>query len=91
MPAFASGVVISGAFKHDWIRFFPSGLVTSGCNLGVVNVYTRPVSDTTSNNTWVPVNVLNSYACVCKRRVEEYGDKRIELLDVFKVVTHEDE
>lgn len=28
----------SGAFKHDWIKFFPSGFVTSGWSLGVVNV-----------------------------------------------------
>lgn len=54
------GSVGSGAFKHDWIRFFPSGFVTSGCNLGVVKVYTSPVSDTTKSNTWVPVNVLSS-------------------------------
>lgn len=50
----------SGAFKHDWIKFFPSGFVTRGWSLGVVNVYTRPVSDTTKSKTWVPVSVLNS-------------------------------
>ena len=50
----------SGALRHAWIKPLPSGLVTNGCNFGVVNVYTKPVSETTNNNTWVPVNVLNS-------------------------------
>jgi hypothetical protein len=27
-----------GAMPRTWIRFLPSGLVTSGCSLGVVNV-----------------------------------------------------
>lgn len=57
-----SGAERSGALRQDWIRLLPSGLVTNGCSLGVVNVYTSPVSDTTSSRTWVPVNVLNSYA-----------------------------
>lgn len=46
--------------KLTWIRFLPSGFVTSGCSLGVVNVYTRPVSETTSSNTWVPVSTDSS-------------------------------
>lgn len=50
----------SGAFKQAWIKFFPSGLVTIGCSLTVVKVYTSPVSETTKRSTWVPVNVLNS-------------------------------
>lgn len=41
----------SGAFKQDWIKFFPSGFVTRGWSLGVVKVYTRPVSDTTKSKT----------------------------------------
>lgn len=41
----------SGAFKHDCIKVLPSGLVTIGCNFGVVNVYTKPVSDTINSNT----------------------------------------
>lgn len=52
----------SGALRQACIRFLPSGLVTKGCSLGVVNVYTSPVSDTTRSKTWVPVKVLNSYA-----------------------------
>ena len=47
---------------RTWMRFFPSGLVTRGCNFGVVNVYTSPVSDTTSSKTWVPVRTESSYA-----------------------------
>jgi hypothetical protein len=43
-----------------WMRFLPSALVTRGCNLGVVNVYTSPVSDTTSSSTWVPVRTDSS-------------------------------
>lgn len=43
-----------------WIKFFPSALVTSGWSFGVVNVYTRPVSDTTSRRTWVPVRTDSS-------------------------------
>jgi hypothetical protein len=48
--------------RHAWIMFFPSGLVMSGCSLGVANVYTWPVSDATSSSTCVPVSVLSSYA-----------------------------
>jgi hypothetical protein len=48
--------------QRTWMRFLPSGLVTSGCSLGVVNVYTRPVSDTTRSSTWVPVRTDSSYA-----------------------------
>jgi hypothetical protein len=29
---------VSGNLCLTWIKFFPSGLVTSGCNLGVVKV-----------------------------------------------------
>ena len=54
----------SGAFKHVWIKFLPSGFVTIGCNFGVVKVYTNPVSETISNKTWVPVNVDSSYAYI---------------------------
>lgn len=54
----------SGAFKHDWMRFFPSGLVMRGWSLGVAKVYTCPVSEATKRRTWVPVRVLNSYACM---------------------------
>ena len=47
------------------MRFFPSGFCTIGCSLDVVNVYTKPVSDTTSSRTCVPVRILSSYAyCV---------------------------
>ena len=46
--------------QHTWIRFFPSGFVTRGCNLGVVKVYTRPVSETTRSRTWVPVRTESS-------------------------------
>lgn len=45
---------------HTWIRFLPSALVTSGWSLGVVNVYTKPVSDTTSSSTCVPVRTDSS-------------------------------
>lgn len=45
---------------HTWIRFFPSALVTRGWSFGVVNVYTSPVSDTTSSNTCVPVRTDSS-------------------------------
>lgn len=51
-----------GALRQAWMRFFPSGCVTRGCSLAVVNVYTRPVSDTTRRRTWVPVRVDSSYA-----------------------------
>lgn len=44
------------------MRFLPSGCVTSGCSFAVVKVYTRPVSETTSSRTCVPVRVLSSYA-----------------------------
>lgn len=54
------GRVPCGALRHAWIRFFPSGWVTRGCSLAVVNVYTRPVSDTTNSRTCVPVNVDSS-------------------------------
>lgn len=37
--------------RLTWIRFLPSGFWTSGCNLVVVKVYTRPVSETTSSRT----------------------------------------
>ena len=46
--------------QHTWIRFLPSGFVTRGCNLGVVKVYTSPVSETTRSNTWVPVRTESS-------------------------------
>jgi hypothetical protein len=36
--------------------------VIIGCSFLVANVYTWPVSLATSNMTWVPVNVDNSYA-----------------------------
>lgn len=52
----------SGAFKHAWIKFLPSDFATIGCSLGVVKVYTRPVSDTIRSRICVPVNVDNSYA-----------------------------
>lgn len=45
------------------MRFFPSGSVTKGCNLGVANVYTWPVSEATSSSACVPVSVVSSYAC----------------------------
>ena len=53
---------LSGACRQAWIRFFPSAFVTRGCSLGVVKVYTSPVSETTSKRTWVPVRVLSSNA-----------------------------
>lgn len=46
--------------RQAWMRFLPSGCVTSGCSLAVVKVYTRPVSETTRSNTWVPVRVDSS-------------------------------
>lgn len=46
--------------QHTWIRFLPSGFVTRGCSFGVVNVYTKPVSDTTRSRTWVPVSTESS-------------------------------
>lgn len=52
--------VSRGMRLHTWIRFLPSGFVTSGWSLGVVKVYTRPVSDTTRSRTWVPVRTDNS-------------------------------
>ena len=52
----------SGALRHSWMRFRPSGCFTTASSLGVVNVYTRPVCDTTRSSTCVPVNVANSYA-----------------------------
>lgn len=54
------GRVPWGALRHAWMRFLPSGWVTRGCSLAVVKVYTSPVSDTTSNNTCVPVKVDSS-------------------------------
>ncbi len=53
-----------GALRHAWMRFLPSGCVTSGWSLAVVNVYTRPVSETTRRSTWVPVRVDSSYAYI---------------------------
>lgn len=46
--------------SRTWIKFLPSGFVTSGWSLGVVKVYTRPVSETTRSRTWVPVRTDNS-------------------------------
>ena len=51
-----------GALRQAWMRFLPSGCVTRGCSFAVVNVYTSPVSDTTSRRTCVPVSVESSYA-----------------------------
>jgi hypothetical protein len=48
--------------RLTWMRFFPSAFCTRGCNLVVVKVYTRPVSETTSSNTCVPVRIDSSYA-----------------------------
>jgi len=39
------------ASSLTWMRFLPSALVTRGCSFGVVKVYTRPVSETTSSST----------------------------------------
>lgn len=64
-----SGFSPSFALRQAWMSFCPSPSVsssaapTNGWNLAVVNVYTRPVSDTTSKRTCVPVNVASSYAC----------------------------
>lgn len=44
------------------MRFLPSAFVTNGWSFGVVKVYTRPVSDTTSRSTCVPVKTDSSYA-----------------------------
>jgi hypothetical protein len=44
------------------MRFLPSALVTKGWSLGVVKVYTSPVSETTKRRTWVPVRTDSSYA-----------------------------
>ena len=57
-----NGGQLISCLGRTWMRFFPSGLVTRGCNFGVVNVYTSPVSDTTSSKTWVPVRTESSYA-----------------------------
>jgi hypothetical protein len=48
--------------EPTWIRFLPSAFWTNGCSLVVVNVYTSPVSETTSNSTCVPVRMDSSYA-----------------------------
>lgn len=52
--------VSRGKRWHTWIKFLPSGFVTSGWSLGVVKVYTRPVSETTRSRTWVPVRTDSS-------------------------------
>ena len=54
------GRVPGGALRQAWMRFLPSGWVTRGWSLAVVKVYTRPVSETTSRRTWVPVRVESS-------------------------------
>ena len=56
------GRVPCGALRQAWVRFLPSGWVTRGWSFAVVNVYTRPVSDTTRSRTCVPVRVESSYA-----------------------------
>lgn len=44
------------------MRFLPSCWVTIGSNFGVLKVYTKPVSETTSNSTCVPVSTDSSNA-----------------------------
>jgi hypothetical protein len=58
--ALIHSAMASGRDLRTWMRFLPSGFVTSGCSFGVVNVYTRPVSETTSSKTWVPVRTDSS-------------------------------
>lgn len=52
--------IMNGWMQHTWMRFLPSAFVTNGWSLGVVKVYTRPVSETTRSRTWVPVRTESS-------------------------------